>query len=137
MDGTDLDMATFNGAFFVGNQRDANGDTISEETMREIYEEWKALTCRRREAMRTCKTYNYWDDLFTDIRRPESLLDLANMFLRRIRVVLVKNVDGDGNIIAWRLRWWVAVLDEIHEAGNCNRCKMKIMGDQDESCSVL
>ena len=70
---------------------------------------------------RTCPTYNYWHDLRTDLRKPESWLDLANMILRRFRLVLVKHIDGDK--ITWRLRCWLAFLDEVHEQGRCEACR--------------
>lgn len=70
---------------------------------------------------RTCPTYNYWHDLVTDLRKPESWLDLANMILRRFRLVLVKNVGGDK--ATWRLRPWLTFLDEVHEQGRCEACR--------------
>jgi len=70
---------------------------------------------------RNCPTYNYWHDVCTDLRKPESWLDLVNMVLRRFRLVLVKNVDGED--VTWRLRGWLSFLDEVHERGGCERCQ--------------
>lgn len=73
---------------------------------------------------RTCRTYNYWHDLRTDLRRPTSLLDFVNMVLRRFRLVLVRDVDREtGRTVRWRLRWWVRFLDDVHVRGRCNACK--------------
>jgi hypothetical protein len=70
--------------------------------------------------LRDCPTYSYWHDLKTDLRRPTSWLDLANMILRRFRLVLVRNVDDEGETASWRLRGWVGFLDEVHEQGRCD-----------------
>ena len=70
---------------------------------------------------RDCPTYNYWHDLRTDIRKPESWLDLTNMVLRRFRLVLVKTIDGED--VSWRLRGWRSFLDEIHGQGRCGACQ--------------
>lgn len=73
-------------------------------------------------ANRTCITYNYWHDLRTDIRKPESWLDAANMVLRRLRLILVRNTE-DGDRAWWCLRGWLGFLDQIHIDGNCKACK--------------
>lgn len=70
---------------------------------------------------RDCPTYSYCHDLRTDIRKPESWLDLVNMVLRRFRLVLVKSVDGED--VSWQLRGWLPFLDEVHEQGGCERCR--------------
>jgi hypothetical protein len=73
--------------------------------------------------MRTCITYSYWHDLWTDLRWPVSWLDFANMILRRLRLILVRNVDKEtGETVSWRLRWWVHYLDDVHAQGGCNAC---------------
>ena len=70
---------------------------------------------------RDCITYNYWHDLRTDIRKPKSCLDAANMVLRRFRLILVKNSVNDG--AWWCLRGWLGMLDQIHREGNCKVCE--------------
>lgn len=68
-----------------------------------------------------CVTYSYWHDLKTDIRKPKSWQDAANMVLRRFRLILVKNIDGDR--AWWCLRGWLGLVDQIHKEGNCKACK--------------
>lgn len=72
---------------------------------------------------RDCITYSYWHDLKTDIRKPKSWRDVANMVLRRFRLILVKNIDGDR--VWWCLRGWLGFLDQIHIEGNCKACEVK------------
>ena len=73
---------------------------------------------------RNCPTYNYWYDLRTDLRKPESWLDLINMVLRRFRLVLVKSIDGEN--VTWRVHGWLLFLDEVHEQGRCEWCQKNV-----------
>jgi hypothetical protein len=82
-----------------------------------------------------CPTYSYWHDLITDLRKPKSWLDLANMILRRFRLVLVREIENSDKSVM-RLRKWLDFLDEIHEQGKCNVCSVAQKGRIYEDTNV-
>lgn len=68
---------------------------------------------------RTCRDAGYWQDLKTDVRFPTSWLDFVNQILRRVRVVLIKDVQ-EGRTSKWRLGSWVAMCAAAHREKKCS-----------------